>query len=151
MLLLTWDQFTIDSQTERDGSRRIAFLRLADGFLLGSLFIFWKLQKRPPSQQLHFCSRYYSVKTCRPFGSYSPPPSPPLHSLRNVHKMELQRGGTESAASLRDEGQQEVRWSGPVRWSWIEALHSNTRGCGWSFPYDHQGAKHGGPGVPVTQ
>lgn len=46
MFLLTWDQFTIDSETVRNSSQWIA-LRLKERFLLGSL-LFWKLQNFTP-------------------------------------------------------------------------------------------------------
>lgn len=46
MFLLTWDQFTIDSETVRNSSRWIA-LQLKERFLLGSL-LFLKLQNFTP-------------------------------------------------------------------------------------------------------
>lgn len=46
MFLLTWDQFTIDSETVRNSSQWIA-LQLKERFLLGSL-LFWKLQNFTP-------------------------------------------------------------------------------------------------------
>lgn len=111
MLLLTWDQFTIDSQTERDGSRPIAFLfrRISSGIP----FYILEIAK---ASSIAAASLLFSLLFCQNMSAHihSPITLPPLFKEEMCKKMELQRGGTESAASLRDEGKQEVRWSGPV-------------------------------------
>lgn len=61
MFLLTWDQFTIDSETVRNSSQWIA-PQLKERFLLGSL-LFWKLQNFTP------------------VSLFSPPPTPCVTSL----------------------------------------------------------------------
>lgn len=118
MLLLTWDQFTIDSQTERDGSRRIAFF--AANRRISSGILFYILEIAKPSNFTFVLPIILSKHVGCCHSSTSLPLSPHLHHpVFALQKIELQQGRSESAAASSE---------APVSSLWNEALWGAPRG-----------------------
>lgn len=121
MLLLTWDQFTIDSQTKRDGSRRIAFFVAHRRISSGILFHILEIAK--PSNFTFVLTIILSKHVGRSAHIQTPTPYLLSHTHtyitsftlqeREVQKIELQQGRMKSAAASSEASVSQAGGQGP--------------------------------------